>query len=499
MKITVQKLICLSICVTMLLVLFAGCGQEPVDTPTNVKGQSVVPAETSDASAISSQSSSSVKQDDLVSEEMPSQPDDSSNPEQTPGGDEAPVIIDPSIIKPRPEVTEKPDPVTIRFCSVYADSGNNEVWKNGFFKLEREGLITDFSHMNSELAVEHIYKEVLAGREGAQVYEVPLGMSRQLAVKKVLANVLDSKTLNKERYQSNGSFCNTIGGKTYGLTLNANAHVPMLLYNKEFMKQFAPDTDIATLVAENRWNFDTFRTLAKQCTTDTDGDGKPNVYGITGGADWIRGVLVTNAGGYGVMNEGKVLSTISLPQGEEALEFCKSLFKVDRSWKYYATPQKSAENFAKGFYGMLSVSSLDVAEIVKGLSFAWGLAPVPASAQQTNSTYCVMDTRVFVIPRTAGARLDDIGNWFNGMAEVNQDLLDQVTCEWDQQTAAMYQNILNNTCVDYATEILSENALFQIDVLVTSSPKTPYPSRLKVANQMVQNELDVFWAPLYDN
>ena len=39
MKTTLQKMICLSICVAMLLVLFAGCWKEPVSSPTDVTPQ----------------------------------------------------------------------------------------------------------------------------------------------------------------------------------------------------------------------------------------------------------------------------------------------------------------------------------------------------------------------------------------------------------------------------------------------------------------------------
>ena len=42
MKTTMGKWICLSLSFAMLLVMFAGCGKEPVSSPTDVTPQSVV-------------------------------------------------------------------------------------------------------------------------------------------------------------------------------------------------------------------------------------------------------------------------------------------------------------------------------------------------------------------------------------------------------------------------------------------------------------------------
>lgn len=498
MKRNFCKLLCLSLSFAMLLVMFAGCGKEPVSSPTDVTPQSVVtpldrePTEdttTTVSKAEASEPSSKLPTDSVVS---PPSSDDS-----------PPVLLPVNPVDKIPSSTpskEQPKPINIVFHSIYKEqytgnTGLGKLWKDHFGKMAEQGILTSYANADPDTVVDTITKDVMAGRASADVFEVSLGLSHQLAVKKVLANVLDSKTLNQKAFDNGGTHSNTINGKTYGVALSANANVMMILYNKELVKKYAPDVDISALIAQNKWNYDTFRDLAKKCTVDIDGNGKIDVYAIASNSELIHGSVLANAGGYGVEQQGKITSTLAkYGKGYNALEFVKSLFKTDRTWKYFGTVENCVKYFSQEQEVMLAVSSRTVLEIAKELPFACGIAPLPTE-DQTTAYNAVTNAQVFVIPKTKGNRIGDIGTWLNQVAKAENALFIKQTYGMQNEAAITYQRHLKNTTANYSEGALSSQifSMLESGVLAHFHDKT-----YQVIESQTQNELDEFYAPLYE-
>ncbi len=482
-----QKIFCFLLTLFLGFGVLAGCGQEPELTPTDVLPSST--AQEVESVGTSSGENSSVSSSGAASSQPSSW-----------------IPIFPVSPSPSSQVESQPQkPISVGFQSIYSEDytgedGYGKLWKNHFGKMAEQGILTSFAPMDSDVAVDTLYKDVLAGRKSADVYEVSLAMSHQLAVKRVLADVSASQTLNVKLFNNGGTRSNTIGGKTYGVALPANAQVPMILYNKAFLKQYAPDVDIPALIAGNKWNYETFREMAKQCTLDTNGDKKTDMYAIVSGNPLIQGVLFAGAGDYGVMKQGKITSTLAYEKdgkGKLSLEFAQELFKRDRSWKYYAKEEDQWTYFVNQKAAMTVLSSHEILEKAKGISFDYGIAPIPTQDQAT-ACYGITESRVFVSPKTAQGCLDNIGKWLNAVAKINGNLLAYATRGVEETAATEYGWILNNTHANYSAGSLSDNAVSQVIALVTTSCKCSPERRFNTAHKVVQNEFDVFYAPLYE-
>ena len=502
MKTTLQKMICLSICVAMLLVLFAGCGKEPVSSPTDITPESVVtPLEqeplddtTTTVSRVeaSNPSSSKMPTSSVVS---PPSSDDSSK--------DRPIFYPIGIAPQSTPSKEDPKPISIVFRSIYADqytgeTGMGKLWKDHFGKMAEQGIITSYANLDTGTAVDTIFKEVLAGRASADVYEVSLAMSHQLAVKKVLANLLDSKALNQKAFDNGGTHSNTINGKTYGVSLDTHADVVMVMYNKKFIGQYAPDTHIDQLVAQKKWNFDAFKELAKQCTKDTDGNGRSDLFGFVSDVRFIDGVVSANLGGYALMNQGKVEASVCNQEGVSALEFAKKSYKNDKVWMYKAKVEDVVTQFTTEKAAMAVLSSGDVLTVAPTLKFSYGVAPMPIGYDQTDYLNGVFETRVLVAPLTARNRLDDIGLWLNGVAKAKNRVFVEQTKGLNGDSVTMYHTMLNNTSPEYSVGAFTSEITSQIHSAIVSGGKKGVAYVMKAIKTHTQYELDEFYAPLYE-
>ncbi len=503
MKTTFKRSICLSLSVLMTVCLFAGCEKEPVSSPTDVVVENVVTPLDREPVEDTTTAVSKEESDPSSSKKPVSLENESSN---TPSEDEVVLLpIDPVDKKPPSTPSkEEPKPINVVFQSVYGEqytgeTGLGKLWKDHFLGMAKKGVVTSFAGIDPDTAVDTITKDVMAGRAPVDVYEVSLTMSHQLAVKRVLANVASSTTLNQKAFNNGGTHSNTINGKTYGVSLSANTDVMMILYNKEYIKQYAPDVDIPTLISQNKWNFDTFGDLAKKCTLDTDGDKKTEIYGVTAGTQLIRGVLFAGAGGYAVERQGKITSTLAY-QGEgcEAILFAKTLFKQDRTWLYRAKVETQWQTFSAQEAAMIVFSSREIADYAQKVDFEYGIVPIPTKDQET-AYYGVMDAQVFVVPKTKENRLDDIGEWLNGVAKAENTMLIKKTYGLHNDAVTMIQWILRNTSAEYSAGAIDAAIVSHVDALVTSAAKTPFPNQIKPLHWELQNQLDTFYAPLYEN
>lgn len=396
-------------------------------------------------------------------------------------------------------------PMEIKLQTIWPDSytantPEANLWKLGFATAEISyGIKTRVEGVDPSTAADTFVKAVMAGRVETDLMEVSLYTSRELAKKKVLANLSDSKTLNFNGYNSGVTRGMTFGKKRYGVSLPVyGAEVKGVIYNKELIKRYAPNVDIEELYRTKQWTFDTFRDLAKQCTVDTDGDGKTDIYGVTGNNQLISLAVASNGGGYAVMNNNRVEDAMFTSLGVTAAQWCKDLYKTDGSWRYLADLKLVTEQFAQGKAAMFVTRSYMIQQIGEQAHLEMGFVAMPIGPAQTDYVDPNDNGVVFIVPRTNEKRLSQVGTWLNALAVVSQPLvsleLEQMAeSGLDAQGCKNYEALAHNGTPDYFYGAFSNTVENTVENIPISDER-----KLAVIHQSVQQELDDFYAPFYE-
>ena len=108
-----------------------------------------------------------------------------------------------------------------------------------------------------------------------------------------------------------------------------------------------------------------------------------------------------------------------------------------------------------------------------------------------------MDAQVFVVPRTRVNRLNDIGKWLNEAVKAENALLIKRTYGMHNEAVNTYQRILKNTSAEYSAGAISLEIPSRLDAIVTASGGHAKKA-LAAAHLLIQNQLDEFYAPLYE-
>ncbi len=391
------------------------------------------------------------------------------------------------------------------YYSTYDGSATSsgKVWQSSLKNIaDKKHYKTTVERLDPESAVAVITNNVMAGKVVADVYDVQLNHARQLAKSKSLANWLDSKTLNFSAVQNGGTQAITFGKKCYGIALNGTSGVVAgIMYNKELVKKYAPEYDLQKLYKENKWNFDTFREVAKLCTRDTDGDGKTDIYGVTSNTNIIGIMLTSNAGGTALMKNGRVEATMCNDAGIAALEFCKTLFKIDKSWKYYGDIRTAVSNFCTGNYAMLATNLYFYSEIAPNATFKFDFVHAPMGPDYGKYVDAVYDASVYVVPKTNEKRLDELGTWINHLTTISGKLLNieqknMAINGFSQDAIDTMKWCKNNMIADFSTGAFSGEIANQVDTSVTSASKSPAKVMTAIKTK-AQKELDDFYANMY--
>ncbi len=414
-----------------------------------------------------------------------------------------PVGSTPVVSTPVPST-----PVAAKFsvslASVWSNDYSQSHWQSTLNTMKTaQGITTNFVSLDANSATDTIVKGVMAGKTGADVYEVSLNMCRNIARKKAAANIYDSNTLDKSKFNCGATQSVTFNGKAYGVTFASKSVNPMgVIYNKDLIKKYAPDYDLQALYKAKKWTFDAFQTLAKKCTHDTDGNGKSDIYGFTSNTNIIAMAISANAGGTALMNgSGRVEPTMCNNAGVAALEWCKTMFKTDKSWLFKADINSSVEEFAGGKAAMFVSYLAFFKNIASKADFQMGFVLMPMGPAQSNYINSVYDASLYVVPKTSENRLDDIGQWLNGIAGVSNSLLNSNLSTLaknglDANGQDIYKWLVNNMSAEFSTGAFTSNISSQVDSSVTSASKSPTKVMPAIKAQ-AQKELDDFYGPLY--
>ncbi|MBR4869072.1 MAG: hypothetical protein IKU10_07935, partial [Clostridia bacterium] len=295
----------------------------------------------------------------------------------------------------------------------------------------------------------------------------------------------------------------TFNGRAYGVTWASKSVNPMgVIYNKSLIAKYAKSYDIEDLYDSKKWNFDNFQAIAKACTVDTDGNGKSDIYGFTSNTNVIGMALTSNAGGTALKNGEKVEATMCNEAGIKALEWCKEMFKTDKSWLYKADINQCVTEFTGGKAAMFVSYLQFYPQITAQANFKVGFVLMPKGPAQSNYRNGVYDGAYYIVPKTKAARLDDIGNWLNEIAQgtstalLNNKVKDLAKNGFDSKSQTIYRWVVTNMTPEFSSGVFTSTISSQVDGSVTSAAKQPAKVMAAIKTQ-AQKECDDYYADIY--
>ncbi|MBR6547999.1 MAG: hypothetical protein IKT68_00505 [Clostridia bacterium] len=398
--------------------------------------------------------------------------------------------------------------ISINLASIWvanysAADANGKAWANALNAMKNKGIKTNISALDANSATDTIVKEVMAGKSSADVYDISQVMCRNVAKKKAAANMYASSTLNKSLFQCAATESVTFKGKAYGVTWASKSVNPMgVIYNKDLIKKYAANYDIVKLYSEKKWDFDNFQAIAKACTVDTDGNGKSDIYGFTSNTNVIGMALTSNAGGTALKVNEKVEATMCNEAGIKALEWCKEMFKTDKSWLYKADINQCVSEFAGGKAAMFVSYLQFYPQIAAQANFNIGFVLMPKGPAQSNYRNGVYDGAYYVVPTTKVARLNDVGTWLNELATgtssafLNNKVKDLAKNGFDAKSQEIYKWVVNNMTPEFSSGVFSSSISSEVDSSVTSAAKQPAKVMASIKTK-AQKECDDYYAEIY--
>ncbi|MBQ6818710.1 MAG: hypothetical protein IJP35_03790 [Clostridia bacterium] len=393
---------------------------------------------------------------------------------------------------------------TVYHGSYTGSDATSKAYQNAMAAMKKKGINTTINPLDAASATDTLVKENMAGKPSADIYEISQVMCRNVAKKGAAVNLYSSSTLNKSLFKCAGTECVTFNGKAYGVTWASKSVSPMgVIYNKDLVAKYAPTYDIVKLYNDKKWNFDNFQAIAKACTVDTDGNGKSDIYGFTSNTNVIGMALTSNAGGTALKVNEKVEATMCNEAGIKALEWCKEMFKTDKSWLYKADINQCVTEFCGGKAAMFVSYFHYYGNIAAQANFKLGFVLMPMGPAQ--SSYCngVYDNAYYVVPTHKANRLDDIGTWLNNVASstssvfLNNKVKDVAKNGFDSTSQAVFKWVVNNMTPEFSSGVFSSAISSEVDSSVTSAAKQPAKVMASIKTK-AQKECDDYYAEIYD-
>ncbi|MBQ6818942.1 MAG: extracellular solute-binding protein [Clostridia bacterium] len=403
---------------------------------------------------------------------------------------------------PAEPMTEELENKEIWLQSVWAEEYDSQSGSLLAAKLQQmqadHGTAFRVEALEASQATETIVKNALAGIPQADVVEVSLVMARNIYRAGGSLNLIDAPL--RRRLKANGSTQSvTINNHLAGVSLNTTQTMLGVVYNKDLIAKYAPDVDIASLVATNQWNFDAFRSLSASLITDTDGNSKTDIYGFTSNTNVSGMACAANVGGTALLKNGRVEASFCSQAGVDALEWCKAMFRTDKSWLYKADINNCINQFVNGKAGMFLSYTRFVPQIAEAADFEIGFAPMPMGPQQSNYINAVYDTRVYVIPKNSAASVNKVCAFLEQMMPLEDEVLANVQQEWtalglDEQSIQNYKNLAKNSSAEFSSGVFSSAVTSEFDVYISGTPTKNW----ETIRAKAQKEADDYYAPFYE-
>lgn len=138
-------------------------------------------------------------------------------------------------------------------------------------------------------------------------------------------------------------------GHQYGL-VDSSPSPYGIFYNKTLVQKLGLE-DPYELQQKGQWTWEKFREFSKKATQDTNGDGKTDVWGITGAYGKVKAfteqLVYTNKGAVDKDASGAIKFSLNSENSIQALQYASDLFNVDKSIEQ-PIPEDASKEFVAG-------------------------------------------------------------------------------------------------------------------------------------------------------
>jgi ABC-type glycerol-3-phosphate transport system substrate-binding protein len=161
-----------------------------------------------------------------------------------------------------------------------------------------------------------------------------------------------------------------------------------LIYNKTLVQKLGLE-DPYELQKNGQWTWEKFRDFMKKATKDTNGDGKTDVWGLTGGWDGLTRIteqfVYDNNGAVDHDQSGNIKFSLNSQNAIDGLQFVSDLYNVDKSMEQ-PYPQDPFKDFVAQKGVMVAGFSWNIGDLLKNMpDQQLGLVFFPKAPQ--NSSY----------------------------------------------------------------------------------------------------------------
>jgi multiple sugar transport system substrate-binding protein len=202
-----------------------------------------------------------------------------------------------------------------------SDSGRGKAIREMLDQFEKENKDVKVELLGGVQAGQKLLTQILSGKS-PEVLQVAYGDAKPLAVQGAFVDLMKDLGSEKTNYMPQIWELAVNDGQLTGMPWLG--HTIQVIYNKNLFEKAG--------IKEVPKTWDEFYEVAKKLTVDTNGDGKPDQFGIGlsgkqgGDLGWMYGLFAGQAGAKLVtQKDGKNEVAINSPEGIKALEFYTKL------------------------------------------------------------------------------------------------------------------------------------------------------------------------------
>jgi len=249
--------------------------------------------------------------------------------------------------------------------------------------------------------VEKMTSTALSGEPFADIVQLEFRWVPALINGGYLKALEDIVDINREEELPQSVKNMKFNGKIYGFSDSFNDTGGMF-YNKTLFKREGL-ADPYELQQKGEWTWSAFLEAAQKLTKDTNGDGTPDQYGLSGDASLLA-VYFVNSNDASIIDESMGKVTIDSPNSLEAMQFVYDIYHTYKVIKPnegdgWGDPRRY---FTEGLVGMTQGWNWEGPDRVANMSDDWGYVFWPKGPKATDYVVPISQSGFRFIP--AGAK-----------------------------------------------------------------------------------------------
>ena len=413
-RIFMRKIISILVIIPMALLLAAGCDGKD-DTGGNSRGSSESALESSVSNGSGGDETSSVESNNASGENSKGGTNSKTNSAQG-----------KSTTQNNSSVSSKATgKSTIKIASSWAETWYNQpkgkkvysdLMANVFSAVQKKyGIKIQVSALDTT-NLDIIIRAINAGSAPYDLLELQTASARRLALKNALFDQkkLTKLNLNASAFSSGKALGEalTFNGKQYASAFGyPYSSVTGVFVNTTVLKKYG-QPDVQTLVGNGTWNFNQYRTIAKNVKDKSNGA----VWGTANSTNIVGMAFTANAGGTIVRKNGNYEISMLSQDGIDAAKWIQDMYVTDKSFNYMSSGLRGAMDFFAQGKAAFVPSFLEFGDSLMEMKDDYTFVPFPKGFKKTAYTNGVYSGKMFAIPSTA-KEAQFIGQIYSEIAE----------------------------------------------------------------------------------